>query len=310
MSDISSELVIEEEPKPVQFYPCACPHGCSNISTLPMMGLAILGRHARCEDCAKPEHINRFPAPEDATQRKNSLLTEVYVPTAEEKAVAEAARKEVADEIWLEQWTRWQASLPEKFRSAETSHKHVLTRLNRIAAGQPGIASMLVVGPPGVGKTYLAVAYANAVIREGYFKPTEVLYGSESELLAAAANSSFGEVEKELRKLISPKLKMLVVDDVGRGTWLNESMRAKVFSLVLDKFWSENKVVVFTSNLSTVDLGTYLGEGAMDRLRSLVGNESLVVDDESKRRKVTDDMLARTVTLDPENKNPPIPPRR
>ncbi len=310
MTDVIPELVVEEEPKPIQFYPCACPHGCLNLSTLPIMGLAILGRHARCKECATPEHLNKFPSSEDSAPRKNKLLTDLYIPTEEEKAIAIAARKEVQDEIWLEQWKRWQASLPEKFRSAETSHEHVMTRLKRIESGQPGIASMLVIGPPGVGKTWLAVAYANAAIRAGYFKPTEVLFGSESELLAAAANSSFGEVEKELRKLISPKLKMLVVDDIGRGTWLNESMRAKVFSLVLDKFWSENKVIVFTSNLSTTDLGTYLGEGAMDRLRSLVGNSSLVVDEGSKRRKVTDEMLAKTVIMDPGNAATPTPPTR
>jgi DNA replication protein DnaC len=217
----------------------------------------------------------------------------VYQPSAEELKVASEAHREVYEEIWTTQWNRWRDSLPEKFRDAETEHAQVKERLRRLSVGERGIASLAVLGAPGFGKTYLAIAYANAAIKAGYFKPSEVLFGSEAELLASAANSSFGEVEAGLRRLISPKIRMLVIDDVGRGTWLNEAMRPKVFSLVLDKFWSENRVVVFTSNLDPAALGEYIGDGAMDRLRSLVGNSSLVLDTESKRRKVTEEMLAR-----------------
>jgi hypothetical protein len=84
---------------------------------------------------------------------------------------------------------------------------------------------------------------------------------------------------------------MLVIDDVGRGTWLNEAMRPKVFSLVLDKFWSENRVIVITSNLNPAALGEYIGDGAMDRLRSLAGGASVVLDTESKRKLITAEML-------------------
>lgn len=142
-----------------------------------------------------------------------------------------------------------------------------------------------------VHNTWLAVAYANQAIRAGYFKPSEVLFGSESELLAAAANSSFGEVEKALRRIVSGRYRMIIIDDVGRGTWLRDDMRAKVFSLVLDKFWSDNLVVVITSNLARDGLAEYVGEGAMDRLRSMTGYGGIVLDSEHMRRKVTEEML-------------------
>ena len=275
------------------FYPCACPCGCTAVSLLPDLGSAALARHARCTGCGAEEHLAAYPDPSAAAAAAVPALTSLYVPSRAERAVASAAQREVYEEIWTQQWERWQASLPEKFRDADTEHSQVKERLRRLRAGQSGVASMVILGPPGMGKSWLGVAYANAAIKAGFFAPSEVLFGSESELLSSAANSSFGEVEAGLRRVISRRVRMLVLDDVGRGTWLNETMRPKVFSLVLDKFWSENRVVVVTSNLSPADLSTYIGDGAMDRLRSLAGNSSLVLDTESKRRKVTAEMLAR-----------------
>jgi DNA replication protein DnaC len=277
-----------------RFYACACPCGCKIESTMPDMGSTALARHARCATCGTDAHLSANPASVDPGAAATSrLTTEMYVPTPDEVKIAEEAHREVYTEIWTQQFERWRNSLPEKFQDADTEHAQVKERLRRLAIGETGIASMLILGAPGYGKTWLAVAYANAAIKAGYFKPSEVMFGSEAELLASTANSSFGEVEKGLRRLISPKIRMLIIDDVGRGTWLNEAMRPKVFSLVLDKFWSENRVVVFTSNLNPQALGEYVGDGAMDRLRSLVGNSSLILDSESKRRKVTDEMLAR-----------------
>lgn len=292
-----------------EFYPCACPHGCSAPSTLPWMGSVALGRHARCVECGTDEHIAKFPTPVSKSAAAHGrTTTDLYVPSKAEKSLASEARREIYNEIWSQQWDRWYNSLPEKFKDAETEHPQVKERMRRLKAGERGVASMLILGAPGLGKTFLAVGYANAAIKAGYFKPSEVLFGSEAELLASAANSSFGEVEPALRRLISPRIKMIIIDDVGRGTWLNESMRGKVFSLVLDKFWSENRVVVITSNLEPGDLGAYIGDGAMDRLRSLAGNASLVLDTESKRRKVTEEMLARA-NMEPDPVVPPAPPK-
>lgn len=295
-----------------EFYVCACPCGCSAPSTLPWMRSVSLGRHARCSACGTDAHQAAHRAlvtPVGQAAPVPRALTNLYVPTKAETDLAFAAQKEVRDEIWQAQWARWQASLPEKFKDANTEHPKVRERMRRLAAGERGIASMLILGAPGLGKTWLGVAYANAAIKAGYFSPSDVLFGSESELLASAANSNFKDVEPALRRLIAPRIKMIIIDDVGRGTWLNESMRAKVFSLVLDKFWSENRVVVFTSNLEPDNLGTYIGDGAMDRLKSLVGNSVVKLDSESKRRMVTEEMLARAnlANVDGFPPTPPIP---
>lgn len=290
----------------VTFLPCTCPCGCSNTTAVPALGGSALARHARCASCAEESHLAAHPTPKPADGVTRKSITELYVPTEEEIERARIVQREVFGEIWTEQWNRWQASVPEKFRNAETQNAQVVERLRRLSAGERGISSLVVLGAPGYGKTFLSIAYANAAIKAGYFKPSEVLFGSEAELLASVANSGFGEVEAGLRRLISPKIKMLIIDDVGRGTWLNEAMRPKVFSLVMDKFWSENRVIVVTSNLAPNALGEYIGDGAMDRLRSMVGSGALVLDTESKRKKVTEEMLARSKQAEGPV-TPPIP---
>lgn len=297
------DVTTVEEPR---FLACACPHGCATVTGLRDTGSAALARHARCEACSTEEHLNEFPSKRLDENVTRKSINELYVPTAEEQEAAKSAQREVFGEIWMSQWNAWQNSLPEKFRNAETEHAQVKERLRRLEAGEKGVASLVVLGAPGFGKTFLSVGYANAAIKAGHFKPSEVVFGSEAEILASVANSGFGEVEAGLRRILSPKVQMLILDDVGRGTWLNEAMRPKVFSLVLDKFWSQNRVIVITSNLNSAALAEYLGDGAMDRLRSMVGNASLVLDTESKRRKVTDEMLARAKQA-PEPVVPPLP---
>ncbi len=287
-----------------KFFPCACPCSCGKDSIVPLIHAEALAKHARCAECGTDAHIAQYPIhAEPGKQRKN--ITEIYEPSDYEKDLARKVRMEEKQAIWERQWTAWQESLPDKFKNAETEHTQVKERLKRISTGDTGVASLVVLGAPGYGKTFLGIAYANAAIKEGYYKPSEVMFGSEAELLAKAANSSFGEVEKALDKLVSSKIKMLIIDDVGRGTWLNEAMRPKVFSLVLDKYWADNRIVVITSNLTPKMLGEYIGDGAMDRLRSMAGGSSVVLDTESKRKKITEEMLAKA--KENSDEIPPLP---
>jgi DNA replication protein DnaC len=220
-------------------------------------------------------------------------VTKVHQYTQAEAEANRAAQAEVRQEIWDAQWEKWNASLPEKFQGAYTEHPQILERLARMKTGKQGrgVASAVAIGDTGVGKTYLAVAYANQAIKAGYFKPSEVLFGSEAALLSAAANAQYADVEKAFTKLISGRYKMIIIDDAGRGTWIRDDMRAKVWSLVLDSLYASNRVVVVTTNLPSKELGEYIGEGAMDRLRAMVGYGVILMDD-PQRRKTTEESLA------------------
>lgn len=229
--------------------------------------------------------------PTGATPRRSMTVPGASAPADMDMAAldAEIARQQ-QQEIREQQLQRWHASLPEKFRHATTDHPDVKKKVEQVAAGRAATAGMVITGTVGEGKTWMAIAYANELIERNLLQPNQVLFGTESELLASAANAGFGEVEQRLKALTSRRTKMLIVDDVGRGTWLREDMRSKVFSLVFDAAWRDNKIVVVTTNLPKDKLEEEIGSGAMDRLRSMVDYKSTVLTDRGMRRRTTQEM--------------------
>lgn len=241
--------------------------------------------------CAREDHRAQFPPDYDEETSRPLTVAPASSP-ALQRLDAEILERQRAD-IFNVAFGQWLDSLPEKFRASDTDHPKILERLQRIEAGHPGTAGALIFGPVGEGKTFLALGYANRAIKSGLVQPGQVLFGTEAELLAAAANSSFGEVENALKRLTSPANRMIIIDDVGRGTWLREDMRSKVFMLVLDSAWRDNRIVVVTTNLGKTDLEEYIGVGAMDRLRSMCGYAAISLDDRGMRRHTTEAALAK-----------------
>lgn len=299
MSETNHEIELVEEPKvevvfSPNFFPCICPCKCGRDSLISDKLSKVLSLHARCETCADKEHMKANPIVIiEGKAEESKLVSLLHEATEEELAIDKQVRDEISQELWDTQWKRWEDSLPDKFRGASTDHAMVVERLARLKEGKRGrgVASLVAFGDTGVGKTYLAISYANAAIKAGYLKPSEVLFGSESELLSAAANAPFADVETAFRRLTSHRYKMIIIDDVGRGAYLRDDMRPKIWSLILDKLYSENRVVVITSNLDPTRLTEHIGEGAMDRLRAMVGYGSLILK-EPQRRKITEETLA------------------
>ena len=284
---------------PAAFFSCACPCGCTRLTKHRKTASEVLARRARCTNCLEPDHAKKNPAPKDKTEPSRPI-TPYIAPDPEDVVLDTRIRKEQVKQISDAAKIRWIDSLPEKFKHAslddkdiDPKHKTVITRhLNQWKRGQPGTAGLVLRGSVGVGKTYLGVSYANAAINLGLIDPSRILFGTEAELLSSAANSTFSEVDLALKRLISPRYRMIIIDDVGRGTWIREDMRPKVFSLVFDAAYRENKVVVVTTNLKTEPFREYIGDGALDRLRSLIGFEVITITEGgSMREKITREAL-------------------
>lgn len=276
-----------------EFFPCACPCNCGKPSEQIRTNSAVLSRHARCYKCKYPNHRKKYPVQGKIEVDAPRTITFQTPLDSEERAIDVAIAEKQKREIYKNAWNKWRESLPEKFRDATTDHPKIIERMKRWRNGQPGTAGAVILGNFGEGKTFLAIGYANEAIKSGLVKPNEVLFGTEAELLASAANSAFSEVDKALRRLIDPRYKMIVVDDIGRGTWIRDDMRPKVFSLVFDAAWRDNRTIVITTNLTPDSLAEYIGEGAMDRLRSMVGYDAIDLSERGMRRKITQENIRK-----------------
>lgn len=140
--------------------------------------------------------------------------------------------------------------------------------------------NVILTGPVGVGKTYLANAIAHAACRREKSVIVRKAAKMFKDLYAARADHA---LDRELLKLVTPDL--LVIDDFGLHRLTPEQAR-DFYELVCERY--ERSTTIITSNRS-VDEWTalfddaILANSALDRLAH--NAHQLVVEGESYRRK-------------------------
>jgi DNA replication protein DnaC len=141
--------------------------------------------------------------------------------------------------------------------------------------------NVLVFGPPGVGKTHLAIGLGRAAVEAGH----TVLFTSATALIASLAKAeSDGQFAEKLSFYAKPKL--LVIDELGYLPFEKRSAHL-FFQLVARRY--EKGSLLLTTNQAISQWGTVFGDDVLaaailDRL--LHHSHTMVVQGESYRLKL------------------------
>ena len=137
------------------------------------------------------------------------------------------------------------------FRFQPSVSERLMRELESLAFVQTA-TNVLFLGPPGVGKTHLACALAEAALEAGHTALFVTLRELGRQLEGRRGGAS------TLRRYSQPAL--LIIDEIGY-TRLSEEQAHALFDLVSARY--ERRSTILTSNLTFAEWGGLLGDEAL-----------------------------------------------
>lgn len=111
--------------------------------------------------------------------------------------------------------------------------------------------SLFLYGAPGLGKTFLSSAIANALLQKGI----SVLYQSAGQIVDLMQEVRFGKGDSEAKSFLKEQLlktELLIIDDLGTEV-INSMTDADIFSVVNSRIMAEKSTIIST-NLALRDI--------------------------------------------------------
>lgn len=116
-------------------------------------------------------------------------------------------------------------------------------------------ANVILLGPPGVGKSHLAVALGLRAIEEGH----SVYFATTSQLVQdMLAYGRSGHAKRHLHRYLVPKV--LILDEMGYQPFPPET--ANLFFQIVSARYERSSIII-TSNKSFADWGETLGDAVI-----------------------------------------------
>lgn len=123
--------------------------------------------------------------------------------------------------------------------------------------------SLILCGRPGTGKTHLACAIADFLIRNGRSAVFSRVFDAVRTIKATWARGSEMTETEAIRSFINPDL--LILDEVG-VQFGSEAEMLLLFEIINGRYEAVKPTIIL-SNLPVGELKNFIGERVMDRLR-------------------------------------------
>ena len=123
--------------------------------------------------------------------------------------------------------------------------------------------SLIFYGNPGLGKTFLSSAIANALIEQGI----SVLYQSAGQIFDVLGDARFGRGDSEANQFLKTQLlkaDLLIIDDLGTE-FINGMTEADLFYVVNSRILAEKSTIIST-NMQLQELSRQYSDRLLSRI--------------------------------------------